>query len=301
MIFDKENIPIVIKSGIIDPIINVLRTSSHKELIGNITMILSFISENLLKKDKIELKDTIIKLKDPVNINIVTAVSTLITRLEKDMIVSLGIYEFIVQLLTHDDIQVQLKTLQLISSIHEKIAVEFSEQVKSGMSILLSLTKSSQSQIQINALQTVSLLLHNKELKNTIRALQGISPLISMLDSKNELVIEKACICLANLSNSNSVNQLMVRQLDGLPPLLELIYHSNNMIQKAAANALSNLLVDSKNKVYVVTHLPSAISAIITLKSGGIVESKKISIPRKDEVMERLDKKSSSFLGIFKK
>lgn len=305
IIFEKENIPIVVKSGIIDPLVNILRLSVHKDLTSNSTMILSFISETLIKKDKIEFKDTVTKLKDPTNINTVTSLSTLLPRLDREMILSLGIYEYIVGIMTHDDINVQIKTLQIIASIHDKLAPEFSEQLKNGLSKLLSLTKSSQTQIQIHSLTALGLLLHNKEVKNAIRALHGIGNLIALLESKNELIIEKSCICLANLSNSNSVNQLMIRQLDGLPPLLELIYHSNNILQKAAANTLSNLLIDSKNKQFISSQLPGAIPAIMTLKSGGIVESKKISIPRKTEKVEdnsekKLEKKTSFLGGIFK-
>jgi hypothetical protein len=116
--------------------------------------------------------------------------------------------------------------------------------------------------------------------------LDGIYLLVNLLESTDEQTLEKTCICLTNLSQSNSMNQVIIRQVDGIAPLLELMYHKNNVIQKHAANALSNLLTDSKNKAFIAGILPNALTHIISLKNGGIVASNVVKIPRQRDRVE---------------
>jgi len=307
IIFEKENIPILLKSQVIEFLVDILRTTSEVEFLQNTLMILQFICEYLLKKDKLGLKDLIAMLKDPTNISTLSAIKNLCPRLEKDLLLATGIDDYLIKTLFEDSQDVTVRCLQTIASVSEKIGIEFALDGKMGLPRCMILMKSSSETIRLHTLLLLTKLSTHVQIRNQIRILDGIPIIVSMLDTKDETMLEKVCSCLANLSYSNSMNQVIIRNCDGIAPLLELIYHTNAQVQKAAANALSNLLNDSKNKSFVNSIAPNSLTHIIALKNGASVQSQAVVLPRKSERKDdeekdnSLERKGTLFSSFFKR
>lgn len=140
--------------------------------------------------------------------------------------------------------------------------------------------KKNSEKVVLYAVISVAVLAFNDKNKDAIRESGLLQPVIQLLRSTKEDLIEKACASLLNLS-LNQPNRVEIRKLDGIAPLIELLFHHNPNIQQNAAGVLWNLSNDPQNK-RVIQKL-GGLSALLTLIGGGSVQPKKTVIPPKSE------------------
>ena len=153
--------------------------------------------------------------------------------------------------LTSENVETKRHFINILNKVNTNIPIEFHSRAR-FISAVISLLNSEDILTQEYATKALYNLAENEANKDAIREAQGISALISLLNSEAAVKIQQyATDALLKLS-VNHTNKDAIREARGIPALISLFTSSSISIQCNAFDILKNLLSENpQNKSYL--------------------------------------------------
>jgi len=158
----------------------------------------------------------------------------------------------------NEKIIVRLEVSRVLSNILQHDEGRQKILLKGPNVMIEQLSMQAQDELKEHLLWGLAYLATDEKGRDAIREVKGLFPLVSLLHSTSEKVLEPLLWLIINLCTNNSKNKQELSFVGVAEGLVNLFLHSKDPIRSLAKNALATLATLEKNKQLISDYLVNA-------------------------------------------
>ncbi|XP_063788986.1 ankyrin and armadillo repeat-containing protein isoform X2 [Pseudophryne corroboree] len=178
----------------------------------------------------------------------------------------------LVNLLRSGQVNLECVATGILSNISHNVTVAKALEEAEAVPILIALLHSKRAELQSRCAVILSDIAQVEGHQNLIAQLDGISPLVQLLQEELEDVLVNAINCIRVLCSKNPANQKTVRDLGGIPLLVEFLGDKSDVLLGAASAAIAEMSRGNK----LIQDAIAQENAVVSLIN--IIQQKKLHI-----------------------